>query len=303
MKNKLVLAVSIILTCLPFISFAEKTSAGIWNGTKVTSDAQFPFVVAVYNDTLSTDGASCTGTLVSKQWVLTASHCVVDPSGQKVDPSQLFIATGFKAGIPSSAEQILSSSQAVIYNNAQVMNLNQDIALIKLSKPLLSQTVSLPTSSNEFPTLKTTPEKVVDVGFGWTAIIHWDDICKTDSYSTDCGFSIQGGTTLRYGDGLTQSDENTIALLKKYTPAHENHPPYNSATMLGVISPNGNRLTNGDSGGPLLISQNGNYVQIGVASWGIPPFYNTMSTFSKEPSVYAALLNPQTLKFIQTTIA
>lgn len=80
--------------------------------------------------------------------------------------------------------------------------------------------------------------------------------------------------------------------------------------MIGAISPERMRMTNGDSGGPLLITINQNspikqYVQIGVTSGGEPlglDNYNSYKHFPEGPDVFANLMDQDILDFIKKTI-
>src|SRR5262249_59829114 len=70
-------------------------------------------------------GGECTGTLLTNQWVLTASHCL--PATADADPGRVTISYGGSRAAPSqtaAASEIVRSSPA------------RDLALVRLASPL-----------------------------------------------------------------------------------------------------------------------------------------------------------------------
>jgi len=286
----------------------------IYHGNKVTNDQQFPFVVAIYDESRADE--LCTGSLIGDRWVLTAYHCVND--GAK--PENRFVGIGYQSGKYSSSEKIFSVKKIFIYPQSPNNNdynpywwLKYDFALLQLDEPTGIKPVELPADSQEFPDLKSGKQKAISVGYGWTDI-SWPADCEQDPNSYKCIPDMHWEADLKFGEELIQSDQSTQDLLQKYVkleeiPATDPFPAYNSQTMLGLISPDGKRPTSGDSGGPLLIQikqPDGlyKYVQVGVTSWGLPYSYiaYTQGYLEKEPGVDVNITNPKIINFIKKTM-
>ncbi len=107
--------------------------------------------------------------------------------------------------------------------------------------------------------------------------------------------AVENAQSLGVGNDKKHQAEVIEAMIEKI---------FNPMTMLGVTSPDGKRITNGDSGGPLLLTviQKDNsqqYVQIGVTSWDSA---NLTSNKEEEISVFSNLTNRDMLDFINKTI-
>ena len=292
----------------------------IYHGKNVTSDQQFPFVVAIYDR--EGNQSHCTGSVISDTWVLTASHCVFksDDDGNRtsfISPEDIFVGTGYLARNKSSATKIISVKKIYTYSDETDPTLLHDIALLKLSEPADVMPVDLPESADSFPKLKAGSQSTTAIGYGWIDI-KWSPDC--DKYPDDpqkCHIEdVVWDKFLHYGDELVQTDKAVEDLINKYSdldPSPSSNEPkvtYNFTTMLGAVSPDGTRTTHGDSGGPLLLSinqENGNnkYVQVGVVSWGILPISYVAykkGYWDNAPDVYAKLTDRNTLDYIRMTI-
>lgn len=207
----------------------------IIGGTRTTA-GQFPTVVAI-----TAGGGICTGTLVDKDWILTAAHCV--------DPEVL--------GLASQAQ--VTSSVRVYFNTIDIntsagranvrkasatfpkptFNVNalgsNDVGLIKLEQPITGIT---PTPINFNPAMAPVGITVTMVGFGATAIGGGGSVgiqfVLTNRTSVSCQ-SLGGGS-------------NTNLLC------------YNQTDAKGKCS--------GDSGGPSFAMINGVQTVVGITSFG-----------------------------------
>jgi len=307
----------------------------IYNGDKVTSEVQFPFVVPIYhilsqNDNGYDINGLCTGSIIGKNWILTAGHCVRTPfdpasatSETLMSPDTLLVGIGSLDLKKAKVENFIHVKQIFAFSDKNDMD--HDIALLQLVDAINIQQVSL-TSYNDFPNLKTSQLPATAVGYGWIDKrmpgVPMPVAEENDFYSplADGAIAHIDGY-LHYGDEIIQDDQAIEAFLAKGSVEAANSSGidddvikhqleddiaamFNPITMLSVTSPDGKRMTNGDSGGPLLltITQKDNskrYVQIGVAS--MTPL-SSASSSQECYSVYANLTNRDMLNFINDTM-
>ncbi len=305
----------LLLLCILSTSVSAFGLPRVYHGHKVMSDDQFPFVVAIYyadeGDT-SDLTAFCTGTLIGKSWVMTAAHCVINEDSIKKNPEDFYVGFGYKARTPKTANKIAKVKKIFTFDNKPVWPdfIQHDVALLQLAEPVNDiKPVTLPDSSQAFPDLKNNDNHATTVGYGFSDL-HWSSECEADPNSDECSPDIiTWEETLLYGNETIKPDSFIQDLLKKYMDlehADSEGIIYNNLTMLGAISPDGTRGTNGDSGGPLLIqdAKNNEYTQIGITSWGMAPSYISYKEgyVTKEPAVFTNLTEPSILDFIHTVI-
>jgi secreted trypsin-like serine protease len=99
--------------------------------------AAVPYLVAIYRNLSEESGQICGGTLIGREWVMTAAHCVYEADGSPTLPAGMSIVfheanlTDVAPGHRVAVKRIIPHPDYTAYGI-------NDVALIKLAKPLKS---------------------------------------------------------------------------------------------------------------------------------------------------------------------
>lgn len=219
------------------------------NGHDATPGA-WPFMVALVgkNAPSSADGQFCGGSLIGPQHILTAAHCVTDDWGSPIDPRDFVVQIGGDNLTFNSlnGREVLGLTVHPKFDPYYVSN---DLAILKLKEPVGVTPIDLALSSDAALYAGGTSATVI--GYG-----------KTDPRTPILPFVLQ---------------EANIPLASDQTCMNELGRYFNPATQLcagvkasSATSGDGIDSCNGDSGGPLFVSDGiGGHKQVGVVSWGM----------------------------------
>ena len=239
----LIVGISMVVSASPGIKKeADRTASSRIVGGSEAKPGAWPWMTAlIYSeDTLSSSGVLCGGSLIHPHWVVTAAHCVKEKdffgTDRDLNPDDIAVVLGIH-DLENDTGQRISIKRIVPHPSYNSLKLDSDIALLELEEDAL------------YPPILPVPKGIVPDGrdavtMGW-------------------------GLTESYGESSETLQQISLPIVSNETCGEAYDDEKISEGMMCAGDGKGVKDTcQGDSGGPLIVQEGDRWYLAGIVSWG-----------------------------------
>lgn len=222
----------------PFYTGVKTELSKIIGGTDADI-ADFPWQVF-----FKTGNYMCGGSIISKNWVITAAHCTKNEDGTAIPVSEMSVKAGATNPYKVNQGKFYQVSEVIVHESFNEQTLLNDIALLRLIAPvdiLNAEPIKLVTAAD------------VDEGATDPGVISW---------VTGWGLMDVSPEVM---PSVLQKVQMPIVSKAQAETIWRNIP--DNFIMAGYRDGNKDAC-NGDSGGPMVVPVSGEYRLAGITSWG-----------------------------------
>jgi len=268
------------LGCLTSTPALSEIDTEMIVGGEAAEPGEYPWQVRLY-ETVDDEIGFCGGSIIDKDWILTAAHCLVETDN---------VVVGF--GDVDRTKTTKIESDKIFVHPDYLDGKKADIALVKLSKPIPDAPVVRFAEGRASENLLPAGAKATVTG--WGAI--WDFQAFNNAMDVMAGRRVLSVRRLLNDEEL-QAPRLLHEVDIEVIDPKECKAVYDqlqvSAFTIGdteicATGPRGGKDSCfGDSGGPLVVPSGDGHVQVGVVSWGpqcgnplFPGVYTRVASFA-----------------------
>ena len=229
---------------VPVFSIDQSRVHGRIVGGTNAAQNEFPWQALLYI-TFPDGTGMCGGSLVMRQYILTAAHCVTNDAGTPVAARSIRVYLGMHdRRYLTARSQTRTGSQLFVHASYDPESYDYDIAVIKLNSPV--------TLNNYVKTIRVARSN------------------ETRLFNAGNDVTVSGwGTTSFGGNTPNILRKTTVDIVARTTCNRSNSYAGAITSRMLCASRTGKDSCQGDSGGPLFLRDGSVFKQVGVVSFGI----------------------------------